>query len=130
VKHNAVKWSTKLITSLNSKCYRPSGILIHLKNSYVPRIRRCPGRREPVSKGPCTSMLLKLRVGANKQGYYGMCGIATGYGLDDQGGREFESRQGQNFSLLHIVQTGSGVHPTSYKMSTGGFFPGGKVAGA
>jgi hypothetical protein len=28
------------------------------------------------------------------------------------------------FSLLHIVQTGSGVHPTSYKMGTGGSFPG------
>jgi hypothetical protein len=24
------------------------------------------------------------------------------------------------FTLLHIVQTGSGVHPTSYKMGTGG----------
>jgi hypothetical protein len=46
--------------------------------------------------------------------------IATGYGLDDHGGREFESQQGQKFSLLHIVQTGSGVHPTSYKMGTGG----------
>jgi hypothetical protein len=48
--------------------------------------------------------------------------IATGY---DRGEREFESRQGKNFSLLHIVQTGSGVHPTSYKMGTGG-----KAAGA
>jgi hypothetical protein len=26
--------------------------------------------------------------------------------------------------ILYIVQTGSGVHPTSYKMGTGGFFPG------
>jgi hypothetical protein len=51
-------------------------------------------------------------------------GIATGYGLDDQGRREFESRWGKKFSLLHIVQTGSGVHPTSYKMGTGGSFPG------
>jgi hypothetical protein len=25
----------------------------------------------------------------------------------------------QKFSLLHIVQTGSGVHPTSYKMGPG-----------
>jgi hypothetical protein len=46
-------------------------------------------------------------------------GIATDYGLDDQEVREFESREGQKFSLLHIVQTGSGVHPTSYKMGTG-----------
>jgi hypothetical protein len=43
---------------------------------------------------------------------------------DDQGEREFESRQGKKFSLLHIVQTGSGVHPTSYTMGSGGSFPG------
>jgi hypothetical protein len=43
-------------------------------------------------------------------------GIATGYGLDDQGEPEF------------IVQNGSGVHQTSYKMGTGGSFPGGKAA--
>jgi hypothetical protein len=34
-----------------------------------------------------------------------------------------------NFSLLHIVQTGSGVHPTSYKVGTGGSFPGVKRQG-
>jgi hypothetical protein len=38
-------------------------------------------------------------------------------------GSEFESRWGQEFSLLHVVQTGSGVHPTSYTMGTGGFSP-------
>jgi hypothetical protein len=32
-------------------------------------------------------------------------------------------------SLLHIVQTGSGVHPTSYKMGTGGSFLGVKRQG-
>jgi hypothetical protein len=35
----------------------------------------------------------------------------------------------KRFSLLHIVQTGSGVHPTSYKMGTGGTFPGLKWQG-
>jgi hypothetical protein len=45
-------------------------------------------------------------------------------------GSEFESQKGQEFSLLHVVQTGSGVHPTSYPMGTGGSFPGGKAAGA
>jgi hypothetical protein len=44
-------------------------------------------------------------------------------------GSEFESRWGQEFSLLHIVQTGSAVHPTSYPMGTGGSFPGGKRPG-
>jgi hypothetical protein len=45
-------------------------------------------------------------------------------------GSEFESRYVQEFPLLNVVQTGSGVHPTSCLMSTGGSFPGGKAAGA
>jgi hypothetical protein len=32
--------------------------------------------------------------------------------------------EGQEFSLLHVAHTGSGVHPTYYRMGTGGFFPG------
>jgi hypothetical protein len=37
---------------------------------------------------------------------------------------EFESRWGQEFSLLQIVQNGSEVHPTSYPMGTGALSPG------
>jgi hypothetical protein len=44
--------------------------------------------------------------------------------------RYFKKSTCQEFSLLHVVQTGSGVHPTSYIMGTGGSFPGGKAAGA
>jgi hypothetical protein len=44
-------------------------------------------------------------------------------------GSEFESRYGQEFSHLHIVQTGSGVHPISYPIGTEGSFPEGKAAG-
>jgi hypothetical protein len=40
------------------------------------------------------------------------------------------SHLGQEFSLLHFVQIGFGAHPASYLMGIGGFFPGGKVAGA
>jgi hypothetical protein len=43
-------------------------------------------------------------------------------------GSDFESQYGQEFSLLYVVQTGSGVHPTSYPMDTGGSFPGVKAA--
>jgi hypothetical protein len=32
-------------------------------------------------------------------------------------------------TLLHIVQTGSGAHPASFPMSTGGSFPGVKLPG-
>jgi hypothetical protein len=35
----------------------------------------------------------------------------------------FNSSQRQDISLLHSVQTGSGTHPSSYAMGTGGFFP-------
>jgi hypothetical protein len=33
---------------------------------------------------------------------------------------EFESQWGQELSLPHIIQTGSGAHPTSYPVGTGG----------
>jgi hypothetical protein len=46
---------------------------------------------------------------------------------------EFESRWGQEFSPLHIIQTGSGAHPACYPMCTrgggGGDFAGGKSVG-
>jgi hypothetical protein len=35
----------------------------------------------------------------------------------------------QEFSILHVVQTGSGAHQASYSMGNGGSFPGGKAAG-
>jgi hypothetical protein len=47
-------------------------------------------------------------------------GIATGYGMHDRGGGVRVPVGSKNFSLLHMVQTGSGVHRTSYKMGTGG----------
>jgi hypothetical protein len=56
-------------------------------------------------------------------------GIATGYRLED-GGVKVQVPVRQEFSLLHAVQTGSGVHPTSYTMGTGGSFLRGKAAGA
>jgi hypothetical protein len=42
----------------------------------------------------------------------------------------FGSRQSQDFSLLHSVQTGSGAYPAFYSMGTGCCFRGGKAAGA
>jgi hypothetical protein len=39
--------------------------------------------------------------------------IVMGYGLD---GRSFNSRQGQNFSLLHSKHTGSRACPASYSV--------------
>jgi hypothetical protein len=55
-------------------------------------------------------------------------GIATGYEAGLPRGRS--SRGGKKLSLLHVVYTGSGAHPASYPMDTGGSFPGDKAAGA
>jgi hypothetical protein len=49
-------------------------------------------------------------------------GIATGYGLDNRGVWVWVP-VGQEFSLLHVIQTGSEAHPASYQMGTGGSFP-------
>jgi hypothetical protein len=43
---------------------------------------------------------------------------------------EFESRYIQEFSLLHVVQTGSGAEPASYSVGNWGSFSGGKADGA
>jgi hypothetical protein len=50
-----------------------------------------------------------------------LIGIATGYGLDDRGFA---------FALLHVVQTGPGVHPNSYPVGRGESFPEDKAARA
>jgi hypothetical protein len=43
---------------------------------------------------------------------------------------EFESRWGQEFSLLHTVYNGSEAYSAFYSMGTGGSFPRVKAAGA
>jgi hypothetical protein len=54
-------------------------------------------------------------------------GTVTSYGLDYPGsGFRFPVGVG-NFP--HRIQTGSGVHPASYTISTGGSFPGVKRPG-
>jgi hypothetical protein len=55
-------------------------------------------------------------------------GIATGYGLDDRG-VGVRVLVGSEFSLLHVVQTGSGAQPDSYTRGTVGSVLGGKAAG-
>jgi hypothetical protein len=49
--------------------------------------------------------------------------IVSDYGLD--GVRS--PTEAEDFSSTFCVQTGSGAHPASYTMGTGGSFPGGKA---
>jgi hypothetical protein len=49
--------------------------------------------------------------------------IVSGYGLDYRA-IEVRSPTGADFSSSSCVQTGSGAHPATYPMGTGGPFPG------
>jgi hypothetical protein len=51
--------------------------------------------------------------------------IVSDYRLDDRA-IEVRSPTGADFSSSPCDQTGSGAHPASYTMGTGGSFPGGK----
>jgi hypothetical protein len=49
------------------------------------------------------------------------------YRLDDQVIEVRSPTGAEDFSPSPCVQTGSGAHPASYPMGTGGSFPGGKA---
>jgi hypothetical protein len=56
--------------------------------------------------------------------------IVSDYGLDDRAIGVRSPAEAKDFSSDLCVQTGSGAHPASCTMGTGGPFPGGKAAGA
>jgi hypothetical protein len=43
--------------------------------------------------------------------------------------QEIESRKGQDFSHLDVIEVESGAHSASYLMGIGGSFPGSKATG-
>jgi hypothetical protein len=53
--------------------------------------------------------------------------IVSGYGLDDRAIEVRSPAEVKDFSCSLYVQTGSGAHPASCAMGTGGPFPGIKV---
>jgi hypothetical protein len=61
-----------------------------------------------------------IKIGVLWSSRDSVVGVATGYWLDDRG-VGIRVPLGQEFSLLHVVQTGSGTHPASYPLGTGGF---------
>jgi hypothetical protein len=54
--------------------------------------------------------------------------IVSDYGLDDRAIGVRSQAEAKDFSSSLCVQTGSGAHPASCTMGTGGPFPGGKSA--
>jgi hypothetical protein len=53
--------------------------------------------------------------------------IVSGYGLDDRAIEVRSPAEAKDFSFNPCIQTGSGAHPASCTMGTGGPFPGAKV---
>jgi hypothetical protein len=53
--------------------------------------------------------------------------IVCDYGLDDRAIEVRSPTGAEDFFSSPCVQTGSGAHPASYLMGTGGPFPGGKA---
>jgi hypothetical protein len=53
--------------------------------------------------------------------------IVSAYGLDDRAIEVRSPAEARDFSSSLCVQTGSGAHPASCTMGTGGPFPGGKA---
>jgi hypothetical protein len=53
--------------------------------------------------------------------------IVPGYRLDNGAIQVRSPAEAENFSSNFCVQTGSGAHPASCRMGTGGPFPGGKL---
>jgi hypothetical protein len=53
--------------------------------------------------------------------------IVSDYGLDDRAIEVRSPTGAEDFSSSSCIQTGSGAHPASYPMGTGGSFPRGKA---
>jgi hypothetical protein len=53
--------------------------------------------------------------------------IVSDYGLEDQAIEVRSPAGAKDFSSILCVQTGSGAHPASCTMGTGGPFPGGRA---
>jgi hypothetical protein len=81
-----------------------------------------------ITSRPPPSTPLHFIIHFNPFGAAISVGIATGYGLDLRG-IGVRVPYDQDFSPLHVVETGSGAHPAFCPMSTKDCFLGGKATG-
>jgi hypothetical protein len=72
-------------------------------------------------------VFVRLAYGGLRGSRGGSVGIVSGYGLDNRAIDVRSPTWTRDFSCNLCVQTGSGAHPASYTVSTGGLFPGGKA---
>jgi hypothetical protein len=68
---------------------------------------------------------VRFKINPGSRGSSGS--IVSGYGLDDRAIGVLSPAGAKDFSSSLCVQTGSGAHPASCTMGTGGPFSGGKA---
>jgi hypothetical protein len=79
--------------------------------SMLPRLYLSRLILRPWRRGRCSPEMWEA-----SEGLHGVTRLAMGWTPERS---EFETRYGQEFSHLHVVQIGSGVQPTSYTMVQG-----------
>jgi hypothetical protein len=119
--------STELVDILNSKFFtsRKQNLFSHRdvcpSGTFISKLNR---RFE--SKLTLGGIILIMYVTTWSRGSSGS--IVSDYGLDDRAVGVRSPAEAKDFSSNLRVQTGSGAHPASCTMGTGGPFPGGKSA--
>jgi hypothetical protein len=107
-------------------------LLISLLNCYwcyILSLRICSCLRMPVSHSTLNTFLLSpfIYFGSTASELGSSVSIVSGYGRDNQAIEGWSPAEAKDFSSSLCVQTGSGVHPASCTMGTGGPFSGGKA---
>jgi hypothetical protein len=98
----------------------------------MPTALNCGGQVLSIAK---TRQVFKGSVGVNdstsvsRRSRVSSGSIVSDYGLDDRAIEVLSPAEAKGFFLYNLcVRTGSGAHPASCTMGTGGPFPGGKSA--
>jgi hypothetical protein len=82
-------------------------------------------RRRMAQRCVCVCVCVYIYIYTWSRGSSGS--IVSDYGLDDRTVEVRSPTEAEDFSSIPCVQTGSGAHPASYPMGTGGSFPAGKA---
>jgi hypothetical protein len=121
----ALEEKARINTQIVMKTHKNGGLEISVNEFCRSNIRtdlntgfpKC--RDQAIYVYTCVCILYRSRVSSGS--------IVSDYGLDDRANGVRSPAGAEDFSSSLCVQTGSGTHPDSCTMGTGGSFPGGKA---